>query len=249
MGFSARLPELRWLAGLACALSSLLLSPSTRAADTQPKERQLTPEEIDAWLDSRAMPKSQGERSADNDDEDAAAPPPPPRKKGFVLESSLGVMGQLGHLKNIAPNAPWFGLRFGYEPLRWLMVFAESDLFVASTSYAHPPPPARSFAFWSFGGGVRLTVKPVDRIGVFVQGSVGAGRATDDVLELYGYQHADELGFYQSAELGVEWYQINPHLALAVHGGVRNYPRALKRDLDSQAPMTWLSGAGLRYTF
>ena len=152
-------------------------------------------------------------------------------------------------MKNIAPNAPWFGLRFGYEPLRWLMVFAESDLFVASTSYAHPPPPPRSFAFWSFGGGVRLTVNPVERIGVFVQGSLGAGRATDDVLELYGYQHAEELGFYQSAELGLEWYQVNPHLALAVHGGARNYPRVLKRDFDSQPPMTWLSGAGLRYTF
>jgi hypothetical protein len=247
MGFSAPLPELRLFAGLACALGSLLLSPSALAAEAQPKDRQLTPEEIDAWLDSRAMPKSQGDRSMDDDDADV--PPPPPRKNGFVLESSLGVMGQLGHLKNITPNAPWFGLRFGYEPLRWLMVFAESDLFVASTSYAHPPPPPRSFAFWSFGAGFRLTLKPHERIGVFLQGSLGAGRATDDVLELYGYQHAEELGMYQSAELGVEWYQINPHLALAVHGGARNYPRVLKRDLDSEPPMTWLSGAGLRYTF
>jgi hypothetical protein len=99
------------------------------------------------------------------------------------------------------------------------------------------------------GGGVRLTVKPTDRVGVFLQGSLGGGRATDDVLELYGYQHAEELGFYQSAELGLEWYQIDPHLALAVHGGTRNYPRVLKRELGSQPPMTWLSAAGLRYTF
>ena len=69
------------------------------------------------------------------------------------------------------------------------------------------------------------------------------------MLELYGYQHAEELGLYECAELGVEWYQINPHLALTLHGGVRQYPRALKRDLASEPPMTWLSGAGLRYTF
>src|SRR5882672_9124516 len=150
----------RLFGALASAASFFLLGAHAQAADAPPKERQLKPEEIDAWLDSRAMPKS-GERASGSDD-DAAAPPPPPRKKGFVVESSIGVMGQLGHLKHITPNAPWFGLRFGYEPLRWLMVFAESDLWVASTSYAHPPPPPRSFAFWNVGAGVRVTVKPTD---------------------------------------------------------------------------------------
>jgi hypothetical protein len=219
-----------------------------QAADAPPKERQLTPEEIDAWLDSRAMPKSQSGEHGGSDD-DAEAPPPPPRKKGFVLESSVGVMGQVGHLKHITPNAPWFGLHFGYEPLRALMVFVETDLFVASTSYAHQPPPPRSFAFWNVGGGVRLTLKPTDRFGVYIQGSLGGGRATEDVLKLYGYQHANELGFYQSAELGLEWYQVNPHLALVAHGGIRNYPRTLTRDRESQPPMTWLGAGGLRYTF
>jgi hypothetical protein len=235
------------VAWLACGLGPLLVSGAAHAAEAEPPERQLSPEEIDAWLDSRAMPQSQG--SDRTGDDDAEAPPPPPRKKGFVLESSLGLMGQIGRLKNITPNAPWFGVRFGYEPLRWLMVFAESDLFVASTSYAHPPPPPRSFAFWSVGGGLRVTLKPTDRVGVFLQGSAGVGRATDDVLELYGYQHAEELGLYESVELGVEWYQINPHLALVLHGGVRNYARNLKRELDNKPPMTFLTAAGLRYTF
>lgn len=247
MRFLASFRGARPLAALACGVTVFAASALASAAEAEPKERQLTPEEIDAWLDSRAMPKSQGDRATGDDDLDA--PPPPPRKKGFVLESSIGVMGQIGHLKNITPNAPWFGLRFGYEPLRWLMVFAESDLFVASTSYAHQPPPPRSFVFWNVGAGFRLTVKPTDRFGVYLQGSLGGGRATEDVLELYGYQHAEELGFYQSAEVGFEWYQINPHLALALHGGVRNYPRTLKRDRDSQPPMTWLGGVALRYTF
>lgn len=231
------------LGGLAALLSC---GGRASAAEATPRERQLTPEEIDAWLDSRAMPKSQTDSSGDDTSD---APPPPPRKRGFVLESSVGVMGQMGHLKNITPSAPWFGLRFGYEPLSWLMVFAESDLFIGSTSYAHPPPPPRSFVFYSFGAGFRLMLKPTARFGMYLQGSLGGGRATEDVLEIYGYQHAEELGLYQSAELGFEWYQINPHLALAIHGGVRNYPRTLKRERDSQPPMTWLSGLALRYTF
>jgi hypothetical protein len=235
----------RLWSGLTCLGLLLGFSHRALAAEAQPRERELTPEEIDAWLDSRAMPKSR----ADGGETEGDAPPPPPREKGFVLESSIGVMGQLGHLKNITPAAPWFGLRFGYEPLSWLMVFAESDLFVASTSYANPPPPPRSFAFFSFGAGFRLTVRPIDRVGVYLQGSLGGGRATKDVLEIYGYENAEELGIYQSAELGLEWYQINPHLALALHGGTRHYPRVLKRVRASQPPLAWLSGLALRYTF
>ena len=245
MAFRAPIGRARLWSALSCAAAALLASVSAEAAEAQPRERQLTPEEIDAWLDSRAMPKSQADRSSD----DADAPPPPPRERGFVLESSIGVFGQAGHLKNIAPIAPWFGLHLGFEPLSWLMVFAEGDLFVASTAYARQPPPPRSFAFFSFGGGVRLTLKPTDRFGVYVQGSLGGGAATEDVLEIYGYQHADELGIYQSAQLGLEWYQVSPHLALALHGGVRNYPRTLKRDRDTEPPLGWLSAAALRYTF
>jgi len=191
------------------------------------------------------MPKSQSASTSD----DLDAPPPPPREKGFVLESSIGVLGHLGHMKNISPNAPWFGLRFGFEPLGWLMVFAEADLFVASTAYAHPPPPARSFTFWNAGAGVRFTVRPVHRLGIYLQGSLGGGRATEDVLEVYGYPDADKLNLYQSVELGFEWYQVSPHLALALHGGVRNYQDGLKRERDTEPPLSWLSGLALRYTF
>jgi hypothetical protein len=246
MRLKARSPSVRLAGALACGAALLLGASAAQAADAGPPERQLTPEEIDAWLDSRAMPKSQSDRSADDD---ADVPPPLPRKKGFVIESSIGVFGQLGALKNITPNAPWFGLRFGYEPLRWLMAFAETDLFVANTGYAHPPPPPRAYSFWNVGGGVRFTVRPHERFGVYVQGSVGGGRATQDVLDIYGYPNANKFGLYVGGELGFEWYQINPHLALALHGGVRDYPSVLKRERDSSAALGWLSGAALRYTF
>jgi hypothetical protein len=229
------------------AVASLVQSARADAAEARPRERQLTPEEIDAWLDSRALPHSQAARDAGTDD--AEAPPPPPHGKGFVLESSIGVIGPLGALKNITPSSPWFGLRFGFEPLRWMLVFAETDLWIASTSYAHPPPPPRSFAFWNVGGGVRLTARPLDRLGLYLQGSIGAGRATEDVLRVYGYLRADKLGLSESAELGFEWYQVGPHLALVLHGGVRNYGQTLERQHDSRTPLAWLGAAGLRYTF
>src|SRR4051812_50154724 len=89
-------------ARLSCALAygvTLLGAPAlAHAAETTPKERQLTPEEIDSWLDSRAMPKSQDHHATDDDD--AAAPPPPPHQKGFLLARSVGGKGQHGSHKH-----------------------------------------------------------------------------------------------------------------------------------------------------
>jgi hypothetical protein len=148
-----------------------------------------------------------------------------------------------------SPVAPWFHLQLGYEPMRFLMVFAEGDLVLSNTSYAHPPPEPRTYALWGFGGGLRGTVKPSDRVGLYLQGSVGGAEVTADVLGIYGYPNARSFNLYLAAELGVEWYQVSPHLALAVHGGVRDYTATFKRDFSSQPPLAWVSGVSLRYTF
>ena len=82
-----------------------------------------------------------------------------------------------------------------------------------------------------------------------MQASAGGAEINDDVLGIYGYTNADKLSLYLAAELGVEWYQVSPHLALALHGGVRDYTATFKRELSNQAPLAWVSAAGLRYTF
>jgi hypothetical protein len=129
------------------------------------------------------------------------------------------------------------------------MVFAESDVVFSSTSYANPPPDPRSYALYGFGSGVRFTLKPTDRFGVYVQGSLGLASVSDDVLSIYGYRDADTFNPYFGGMLGLEWYQVSPHYALAVHGGVRDYPDLFARTLDDQMPLAWIGGASLRYTF
>lgn len=229
-------------AALASAAAWLITVP-TRAAEG-PKERAITPGEVESWLDSKGQPTTD-EVAAD----DELAPPPPPRHKGFVVESSIGAFGQIGAMKNISPIAPWFHLQFGYEPLRALMVFAEGDLMISNTSYAHPPPEPRTYSLWGFGAGVRGTIKATDRVGLYLQGSLGGAEVNDDVLGIYGYPKANSFNLYFAGELGVEWYQVSPHLALAVHGGVRDYTATFKRDQSSQPPLGWVSGIALRYTF
>ena len=228
---------------LVAAVSSWLLTAHAHAAEG-PKERAITPGEVESWLDAKEQPIT--DEGADSDE---LAPPPPPRHRGFVVESSIGAFGQIGAMKNISPIAPWFHLQFGYEPLRFLMVFAEGDLMISNTSYAHPPPEPRTYALWGFGAGLRGTVKATDRVGLYLQGSLGGAEVNDDVLGIYGYPNADSFNVYFAGELGVEWYQVSPHLALAVHGGVRDYTATFKRDQSSQPPLAWVSGVSLRYTF
>jgi hypothetical protein len=228
---------------LLAVVTTLLISASVLAAE-EPKQRAITTSEVESWLDSKSdAPVDDG--SGDEE----LAPPPPPRHKGFVLESGIGAFGQIGAMKNISPVAPWFHLQFGYEPLRFLMVFAEGDLMISNTSYAQPPPEPRTYALWGFGAGLRGSVKASDRVGLYLQGSFGGAEVNADVLGTYGYRNADKLNLYLAGELGVEWYQVSPHMALAVHGGVRDYTATFKRDLSSQPPLAWVSGVALRYTF
>ena len=224
-------------------LSAGLVATPLRAAEG-PKERAITTNEVVSWLDAKDEPLKD-----DGTDSDELSPPPPPRHKGFVVESSIGAFGQIGPMKNFSPVAPWFHLQFGYEPLRALLVFAEGDLMISNTSYAHPPPEPRTYALWGFGAGLRGTVKPTDRVGLYLQGSIGGAEVNNDVLGTYGFSNADSFNLYFGGELGVEWYQVSPHLALAVHGGVRDYTATFKRDLSSQPPLAWVSGVSLRYTF
>jgi len=214
-------------------------------ADEEPERREMTQGEIETWLEGDDQPKN-----ADlGVEEEPEAPPPPPRHHGFVVESSIGAMGHLGPLKNVSPTSPWFHLQFGFEPLSFLMAFAEGDLVFSNTSYANPPPEPRSYALYGGGGGLRVTVKPTDRFGIYVQGSAGAAKIDDDVLFIYGYRNADRWGLYYGGQLGLEWYQVSPHYALALHGGVKNYQGVLERDRTSQQALAWTGGAALRYVF
>ena len=105
------------------------------------------------------------------------APPPLPRKKGLVLEGALGGMGFAGQFRHVAPTAYFLHMQLGYEFLKWLMVFGESELAYTDTSIASDPSKTRAFPIYGFGGGARATVHASDRVAFFLQGSLGAMKA------------------------------------------------------------------------
>lgn len=233
---------------VAFALASLGVAfvPRVASGAEEVKERQITTSEIESWLDAEpgATPADKGATPEDE------TPLPAPRHHGLVLESALGFVTQIGSMKHIAPTAPDFGLRMGYEFLDWLMPFVEANVAFASTAYAPRPPPERSYFHYGAGAGLRLTV-PLGRIlAVLAQGSLGFARVSEqNVLSVYGFPDADEANLYLDAQLGLEWYQVNPHLALAFHGGVRHYGAGLERDRGSDPPIAAVGNVSLRYAF
>ena len=224
-----------------------LLACHAAHAGEGPKERAINTDEVVSWLDSKGDAPSLS--SDQGPDEAEPVPIPPPRHRGFVVESSVGAFGQIGEMKYTSPVAPWFHLQVGYEPLRFLMVFVEGDLILSNTSYAAPPPPSRTYSLWGVGAGLRGTVKASERVGLYLQASLGGAEVTDDVLVTYGYKDADKFNLYLAAELGAEWYQISPHWALAIHAGIRDYTATFKREFSTKSPLAWVSGLALRYTF
>lgn len=235
-----------WVAPSALLLASLqgVAHAATPKAATNGAEREPTQAEIEAWLKARALPDTRDEVTSSEE-----APPPPPRARGVVLEAGLGAMGHLGTMKHVSPTSPLLHVQLGYEVFEWAMVFAEGDLSYGNTSYASSPPRPRAYAFYGFGGGARFTVRPTPRVGLYLQGSIGAASISEDVLVVYGYNQADDLNVYFGGLLGAEWYQVSPHTALSFAGGVRNYDAGFGRLRSSETELAWLGLTSLRYAF
>ena len=176
---------------------------------------------------------------------------PAPHKKGLVLDSTLGALGFAGQFRKVAPPGPWLHTQLGYEIFRWLMVFGEGELSFTDTSNAQDQTKNRAFPIFGFGGGVRVTVHVTERVGIFLQGHGGFLKAdvTKNALGLLGYKDAESLGLYYGGRLGVEWYQLDRHLALGLTGGSRLAQGFKSTGPKSDTPLLWEGGGSIRYTF
>ncbi len=178
-------------------------------------------------------------------------PPPLPQKRGLVLESSLGALGFAGQFRHVAPMAFWMHMQLGYEIFKWLMPFAEGQLAYTDTSVAQDASKAHSFPILGFGGGARVTVHITERVALYGQGSIGAMKADvpKQALFILGFRDAEAFNPYFGARIGVEWYQIDRHLALGFGVGFRDAQGFARLASTSDTPLMWDAALSLRYTF
>jgi hypothetical protein len=140
---------------------------------------------------------------------------------------------------------------FGYEFLDWLMVFGEGELAFSDTSVAEGPTKARAFPIFGFGVGPRVTIHPTARLALYAQGQLGLMKADvpKNAFAILGYRDAESLGLSFGARIGVEWYQIDRHMALGLALGVRDAKGFSKLGGKSDLALMWDGSASIRYTF
>jgi len=184
-------------------------------------------------------------------DAPAEAPPPLPRKKGLVLENALGALGYGGQFRHVAPPGVWLHAQLGWEFLRWLMLFGEGEMTYTDTSEAQDETKAHAVPIFGFGGGLRFTLHFTERVAAFIQGQVGAMRADVPTNELtvLGFRNAESLNVYFGGRLGLEYYQVDRHLAIGIMGGPRDAQGFAKLTTTSDAGLMWDAAATIRYTF
>lgn len=224
------------------AVSLLAGAADVRAQDAPP----LSP---DAPIDIAVQPpEGTLHPAATNLDE---PPPARPRRAGLVLETSAGALGFVGQFRHVAPTAFWLHGQLGYEVSRWLMLLGEAELAYTDTSEAVDESHVRVFPIWGFGGGARATLHATERVAMFVQGDIDAIGADvpHDSLAIYGFRNVESLNPAFGARLGIEWYQLDRHLALSVQAGTRYASSFAKFLASSDIPLLWDAAACLRYTF
>jgi hypothetical protein len=178
-------------------------------------------------------------------------PPMRPRRSGLVLTSSLGLLGFLGQFRHVAPPAYWLQAQLGFELLRWLMVYGEGELAFTDTSESQDESHTVAVPMWGFGGGARVTVHASERVAFFGQAEIGALTAivAHDALTVLGFRSAESLNAAFGGRLGVEWYQMDRHVALTAAAGSRLAQGFAKILTNGDTPLIWDTSVGLRYTF
>lgn len=229
-------------ASLACLVALPCLFASVARA--QEPEQGPSQQQVEAFLSEKPVSPDVTKPT-----EAPEAPPPPPRRHGFVVESSIGAQTQLGAMRHISPTSPWLRTAFGWEPTRWIMLLAQFDVTMSSTSFAASPPNPRGYALYAGSFAVRGTISIGTSVGVTVQGEIGGAKISENVLSTYGFRNADTVNPFFGAALGLEWYQVSPHVALGARGGIRSYGELFDRTVGGDASLGWTVAGTLRYVF
>ena len=226
--------------GSAFALGSLV-SPGAARAEDAPKAPELTDVKLESDKEAKVAIT----------DAPPDAPPPAPRRNGFVLNATLGALGALGALKDVAPPGPHVRVQFGYEPFSWLMVFIQGELAFTSTSGAQEAPYTRAFPIYGLGAGARGTIPLGDRLGLYLEPALGmmAADVAYNALFNLGFRKAESLGPYLGGRVGLDWYQMDRHFALGAAGGARLATNFSRVGQTSDTPLLWEAQGSLRYSF
>ena len=164
-----------------------------------------------------------------------------PASRGWYAEAGLGAVTFLPKHADDAKPGPALDMRIGYDIFRWLSI---GVTLAASSHEATPPPPPEGewFQLYRGGGHLRLGGR-LDRIALYIEGGIGIGLISSNVLDKVMLTDPGEnFSVMFQGGAGLEYQLENRHYAIGLGVDVSLLPQfdALKT-LDSHLY--------LRYTY
>ncbi len=144
------------------------------------------------------------------------APPkfPDPKKfsKGFFATGELGATTYFGKLGRAASPGISFGMRAGYDILRYLAI--EIRVSGQSSSATTPPPvTGQTFQLFLYGGDVRVTL-PIRQVSLSLEGGAALGQLSSNVLAPIGITR--KLGLVALGGVVIDYHTLNRHFSFGL---------------------------------
>ncbi len=148
--------------------------------------------------------------------EPAPPPWPDPKKfaKGPFASGEVGAFAYLGRAGRYADPGVAFGVRLGYDLVRWLDV--QAHVLGASSDATTPPPTTgQSFQTYLYAGEVRLKLQ-LHRFQLFAEGGAALAQVSTNVLEQVGVTHGSNFSFAVVAGGGLDYHTLNRHFSVGL---------------------------------
>ena len=150
--------------------------------------------------------------------EPAPPPFPDPKKfaKGPFASGEIGAIAYLGRASKFAAPGVAFGVRLGYDLLRWLDV--QAHVMGGSEDATLPPPQVgQSFQTYLYAGEVRLKLQ-IHRFQLFAEGGAGLAQLSSNVLAGIGVgvQRDSTFSFAVDAGGGLDYHTLNRHFSVGL---------------------------------
>lgn len=146
------------------------------------------------------------------------APPrfPDPKKfaRGFYAQGEIGALTYLGKAGKYAGPGAAFGVRLGYDVLRWLSVQAH---VLGATAEATIPGPNQGQAFQTlvYGGEAHFQAQ-IRRFGLFAEAGAACAQIASNVLDDAGVTNGNHFSLAVVAGGGLDYHTLNRHFSFGV---------------------------------
>lgn len=169
-------------------------------------------------------------------------PDPAKFRRGLYSEAEVGAALFLGDARAPLGPGPAFGVRLGYDLLRWAAVQVHGFGSTHATSFRGRPQSGQLLQLYQVAGELKVTAR-WSQWAVLAFGGAGMGRLSTNLLGTTGLTDADvRATFLVIGGAGVDYHTMSRHFSFG-------FTPTFVRLTRVRAPGAILATAHVRYTF